>query len=77
LGEATNPLRGGASVVRTYRFPLVGDAPAVASVNENYENAVTLHMDELRGVWRVPSETTIYVWKNGMVLDAAVAQLQS
>ncbi|MCP2249463.1 DUF4365 domain-containing protein [Lentzea aerocolonigenes] len=75
MGEAANPSRSGASAVRTYRLPLTGDAPAVASVNESPESAVTLDMDKLRGIWSVPADTTVYVCENGMVLDTAVAQL--
>jgi Protein of unknown function C-terminus (DUF2399) len=63
------------SAVGTYCLPLMGDAPAVESVARDRNGAVTLHMDALRGLWSVPSATTVFVCENPVVIDAAAAQI--
>jgi hypothetical protein len=63
------------STVRTYRLPLAGDAPAVTLAAQGHDRVVPLSARDLRGLWSVPTDTTVYICENLPVINAAAARL--
>jgi hypothetical protein len=63
------------SSVLTYRWPLAGSAPAAALAAQGHDRVVPLSARDLRGLWGVPTDTTVYVCENLPVINAAAARL--
>ncbi|MFC7591246.1 DUF4365 domain-containing protein [Nonomuraea antimicrobica] len=62
-----------ASSVLTCNLALAGDAPAVMLSALSRGRPLSLALNELRGAWSVPPDTSVFVCENPLIVEAAIA----